>query len=92
MTDIPGGMTRKVYYNRAVGHASDKTRRVTSVEYMGRKAAEIRDWVMVPDDFGGPDHERPSSGIIIPLAEVVAIRKALQQIEADANLVDEEAE
>ncbi|MFI6495877.1 hypothetical protein [Nonomuraea typhae] len=91
MADISGGMTHKTYYTQPVGTMVGKTRRVTVVEYMGRKAAEIRDWALVPTDFGGQEGEVPSSGIIVPLSEVVAIRKALEAIELDYGLTDEES-
>ncbi|MGW0060375.1 hypothetical protein ACWDTT_10655 [Streptosporangium sandarakinum] len=61
---------------------------MTTLKMGEHKAVEIRDWVHVPD----PENDNqlvwhPTSGIFIPMDRVTELRKALQKIEADNDLV-----
>ncbi|MEV4454342.1 hypothetical protein [Microbispora sp. NPDC049633] len=91
MAELLSKVDHKTYLDLPVGVARvDRIRRVGTVTYKGHKAAEIRDWVEVMDEDGENLIWHPSSGVIIPLDQVVKIRKALQKIEVDNGLVDEE--
>ncbi|MDP9870338.1 MULTISPECIES: hypothetical protein [Streptosporangium] len=78
---------RKIYFERRI-HAArpDKRTRLAVLNFAGHDIVELRDFVEVPKEVGGATEWRASSGYLLPMDCVIAVREGLQQIEADYGL------